>query len=172
VTNNMTRRERPKIFRDPATGKPAVLYNGACPPSSSDNCFTIAAPFVLASITATMSGSSSGVGKETTTATISKVIDEENSAPRVPLYRCFSAASGKHWSSTDVHCGGVVLANDATNEGLLGYAAASRSSETPRSLRLCEVGEPRGSAAWYQYHSLDAPCKVGHSMHAFVGFVH
>ena len=43
VTTQLSRRERPKLFFDPATGAPAVLYSGACPLRSSD-CFTLAAP--------------------------------------------------------------------------------------------------------------------------------
>ena len=43
-TTTLARRERPKLFRDPGTGAPAVLYSGACAAASGNDCFTIAAP--------------------------------------------------------------------------------------------------------------------------------
>ena len=43
-TTTLSRRERPKLFFDAATGAPAVLYTGVCPPTSSSECFTSAAP--------------------------------------------------------------------------------------------------------------------------------
>lgn len=43
-TVTLGRRERPKLFRDPSTGAPAVLYSGACDAASGNACFTIAAP--------------------------------------------------------------------------------------------------------------------------------
>jgi len=43
-TTTLARRERPKLFLDPATGAPAVLYSGVCAPATGNECFTIAAP--------------------------------------------------------------------------------------------------------------------------------
>jgi len=47
VTTTLARRERPKVFLDPASGAPAVLYSGVCTQQSSNDCFTIAAPLAL-----------------------------------------------------------------------------------------------------------------------------
>jgi hypothetical protein len=47
TTTTLSRRERPKLWRDPATGAPAVLFTGSCPPHSTD-CFTSAAPILAA----------------------------------------------------------------------------------------------------------------------------
>jgi hypothetical protein len=44
ATTTLARRERPKLFLDPASGAPAVLYSGVCSQQSSNDCFTIAAP--------------------------------------------------------------------------------------------------------------------------------
>ena len=77
---------------------------------------------------------------------------------------------GKHWVSLEERCPEL---NNSTAEGLIGYAAARRSTENPRSLRFCEAdGVPRNGTAWFQYHSLDAVCRAGDRMSAFVGFVH
>jgi hypothetical protein len=46
-TTTLARRERPKLFRDPATGAPSVLYSGACAAASGNDCFTIAAPIAM-----------------------------------------------------------------------------------------------------------------------------
>lgn len=40
----LSRRERPKLFLDPATGAPAVLYTGVCPANDGSACFTLAVP--------------------------------------------------------------------------------------------------------------------------------
>ena len=114
--------------------------------------------------------------------------------PRVAVFRCFAPQSirlfachsshthdvkrrirrcrhgGKHWVSLEERCPEL---NNSTAEGLIGYAAARRSTENPRSLRFCEAdGVPRNGTAWFQYHSLDAVCRAGDRMSAFVGFVH
>ena len=48
-TTVFSRRERPKLFLDPTTGKPSVLYSGVCPePDGDSDCFTIAAPIAMA----------------------------------------------------------------------------------------------------------------------------
>ena len=47
ITTTFARRERPKVYLDPATGAPAVLYTGVCPQTSSNDCFTIAAPIAV-----------------------------------------------------------------------------------------------------------------------------
>ena len=47
ATTTFARRERPKIYIDPASGEPAVLYTAVCPQSSGNNCFTIAAPLAV-----------------------------------------------------------------------------------------------------------------------------
>ena len=47
-TTTLSRRERPKVYLDPTSGEPAVLYNGVCPPTSSSDCFTTAAPIAPA----------------------------------------------------------------------------------------------------------------------------
>ena len=49
ATTTFGRRERPKLYLDPATGAPAVLYTGVCPQGSSD-CFTTAAPIAPAAV--------------------------------------------------------------------------------------------------------------------------
>ncbi len=46
-TTTLSRRERPKLYRDPSTGEPAFLFTGACPPHSTV-CFTAAAPILPA----------------------------------------------------------------------------------------------------------------------------
>ena len=46
TTTTLSRRERPKLYFD-ASGAPAVLYSGSCPPHSTV-CFTSAAPIAAA----------------------------------------------------------------------------------------------------------------------------
>jgi len=43
VTTTFARRERPKVFFDPVTGAPKVLYTGVCP-QGTEACFTSAVP--------------------------------------------------------------------------------------------------------------------------------
>ena len=52
-------------------------------------------------------------------------------------------------------------------ESTLGHVAVARSSETPRSLRVC-----KGALLQGLYHSLDAPCAAPARLVEFVGFVH
>ena len=85
---------------------------------------------------------------------------------RVPLNRCLSA-DGRHFASTSVaaDCGEA----GAKLESALGCMAAWRSSNMPRSLRLCSASAPHGGR---RYHSLDAECESGDAGGAVAGFVH
>jgi hypothetical protein len=47
-TQTLSRRERPRLYLDPTTGSPSVLYNGVCPPSSGNDCYTTAVPIAPA----------------------------------------------------------------------------------------------------------------------------
>ncbi len=77
-----------------------------------------------------------------------------------PVHRCL-ATSGRHFISADPTCFG-----SGTVEGLpLGHASKARSSNTPRSLRLCA---DNGTFV----HSLDSKCHAGASQLEFIGFVH
>jgi hypothetical protein len=75
-----------------------------------------------------------------------------------PVYRCFG--SGRHFISADAACFGSGVV-----ESTLGHASKARSSNTPRSLRLC------GGNGTY-VHSLDSKCQAGSSQLEFIGFVH
>lgn len=90
--------------------------------------------------------------------------------PRAAIFRCFAAQyGGKHWVSLQYNCPEQI---NSTAEGLIGYAARERSTENPRSLRLCETSLSRNAMGWFQYHALDASCNAGDIMSNFVGFVH
>ena len=89
---------------------------------------------------------------------------------RAAIFRCFAPQfGGKHWVSMENDCSELI---NSTAEGLIGYAARVRSTENPRSLRLCESSLSRNATGWFQYHALDAVCNAGDRMSNFVGFVH
>ncbi len=89
---------------------------------------------------------------------------------RAAIFRCFAPQyGGRHWVSLQADCPELI---NSTAEGLIGYAARERSTENPRSLRLCETTMSRNATRWFQYHALDAGCRVGDRMSQFVGFVH
>lgn len=77
-----------------------------------------------------------------------------------PVHRCLTD-SARHFPSADAGCRGL-----GKSEIVLGHASLDRSSETPRSLRLCE----RSDGGFY--HSLDAPCGETDTQLERVGFVH
>jgi hypothetical protein len=79
-----------------------------------------------------------------------------------PCHRCITAATpAKHFISSTSDCLGK-----GKLESTLGYVSTERSSDTPRSLRLCQgvAGEMR--------HSLDSECADGMTQLEFLGFVH
>ena len=91
------------------------------------------------------------------------------------VYRC-AVPPSVYFPSGDPACRGI-----GTRQATLGFAGAARSSETPRSLRLCQTfqaasrggGGRRGvgdEPGWY--HSLDAACAAGDQELEHLGFVH
>lgn len=76
-----------------------------------------------------------------------------------PCYRCLSVDK-RHSISGDKDCGGR-----GTAERTLGHVATHRSSEAPRSLRVCQSGATF-------FHSLDAACVAPAKQLEFLGFVH
>ena len=81
------------------------------------------------------------------------------------LWRCYDDVGKRHFATTNSNCSDI---QGATPETILGYLSGARSTDTPRSLRLCEA-ETNGLL----YHSLDMPC-VGEDteLEANMGFVH
>lgn len=75
-----------------------------------------------------------------------------------PIVRCLSS-SVKHFISSSTSCYGQGKA-----EAVIGYSSTVRSSNTPRSLRVC-------SKSGQYYHSLDARCKSGDQELEHLGFV-
>ena len=74
--------------------------------------------------------------------------------------------AGSHFFTLDPACAPAWWKGGAaTVEGTLGYTRTARSSETPRSLRLCQ----RGATF---HHSLDAPCEGGAVEREHLGYVH
>lgn len=108
----------------------------------------------------------------------------------LPVFRCVTPA-GRHFASVDPSCRQLAVA-----ESVLGYAARSRTTETPRSLRLCQSatrspataqpastfsvapegahGSARPSAISLPplYHSVDEPCADGDLQLEYLGHVH
>lgn len=85
----------------------------------------------------------------------------QSAAASSPVFRCLSPAT-KHFLSSDSNCGGRGKA-----EAVLGYASTTRTSHTPRSLRVCMIND-----VGQFYHSLDSPCKAGDVLLEQLGFVH
>ena len=83
-----------------------------------------------------------------------------SSALSFPCHRCITP-TGRHFIARDKSCLGL-----GTIESTLGYVAQRRSSNIPRSLRLCR------SKTGMLYHSLDATCSLGDQQLQFLGFVH
>ena len=87
-----------------------------------------------------------------------------------PCHRCITSAAvtrattvkaGRHFISSDEQCLGL-----GAVESVLGYVSTQRSSDTPRSLRLCHG--PAGRLR----HSLDSVCGLEEEQLEFLGFVH
>lgn len=86
-----------------------------------------------------------------------------SSALSAPVHRCTTTATPvKHFVSSTADCLGI-----GKLESTLGYVSLKRSSDTPRSLRLCQ--ESSGGA---MRHSLDSECGDGLQQLEFLGFVH
>lgn len=89
-----------------------------------------------------------------------------------PVHRCVAAAGGYHFYSLDAGC-----RRAGRLETVLGYASHQRSTETPRSLRLCQAapsGDAKPPASWALpplYHSVDAACLVGDLQLEYLGHV-
>jgi len=78
-----------------------------------------------------------------------------------PCHRCITP-KGMHFISGEEDCHGK-----GKLESTLGFASAHPSTETPRSLRLCE----RVNTGAF-FHSLDSQCDAGSRIVEHLGFVH
>ena len=76
------------------------------------------------------------------------------------VYRCLAAQDSFHFISSDAGCHGL-----GTVETILGFSSQNRTSDTPRSLRICRC-------SMYFYHSLDKKCRGADMQLEFIGFVH
>jgi hypothetical protein len=86
------------------------------------------------------------------------------SPTHVQLSRCLGD-SGLHWLTVNEQCGSGGKVDVAT----LAYVSTSRSSDTPRALRMCL----RTTAPVRYFHTLDAECAVGGGTEVgFLGYVH
>lgn len=78
---------------------------------------------------------------------------------RVGIYRCFYPSSGLHFFSQSATCEG------GTNEGILGFAAQSPTTDASRSLRRC-------LQTYNQYtHVLGGECQAGARDDGILGWV-
>lgn len=80
---------------------------------------------------------------------------------RAPLVRCYNGKN--HFLTPDVTCGG----NATQLEQHIGCLATSRTSNTPRGLRVCT-----NAANGHSYHMMDAPCEAGDVDSGILGYAH